>query len=80
MMREMTGMIKYVVCPDFVISQTDGDRHWISASALIRLHGLNPKECLIVDKNRPETYLGREHLIVELPNFYPRYGGEYLNG
>ena len=69
--------IKYVVCPDFVISQNDGDRHFVDAPTLMRLHHLKPVECIVVDMRRPETCLGRLEQIESLPHFFPRYGGEY---
>ena len=70
-------MVKYVVCPGYVVSQNDNDRHFVSADQLMRLHKLNPKECIIADARFPETYIGREGLIQSLPNFYPRCGQEY---
>jgi len=69
--------IKYVICPDYVISAADGQLHWVSEVRLMSLFNLNPKECIIADSRRPETFRGRERLIESLPNFYPRYGGEY---
>jgi hypothetical protein len=71
--------IKYVICPDYIISKYDGDCHWISADVLMKLHRLNPQECIVADSRRPATYIGRRELIETLPNFYPRYGGEYIN-
>ena len=71
-------MIKSVVCPDYVISQNDGQRHWVDAHSLMRLHQLNPKECIVVDMRCSETYVGRVELIESLPHFFPRFGGEYI--
>jgi hypothetical protein len=38
---------KYLVRPGHVTSFEDGDRHWISAPALIRLYNVDPHECVI---------------------------------
>lgn len=34
----------YVVCPGYVISETDGDKHYITGQMLIRLYELAPRE------------------------------------
>lgn len=38
--------IKYIVYPDWVTSQHDGDRHFIGLHQLIRLYRVNPSECI----------------------------------
>lgn len=64
---------KYIVLPGWVYSKNDGDRHFISGEQLIRLYGVNPKECLIV---REGQEVGRfrqaDQIILE-----PDYSGEY---
>ncbi len=40
---------RYYVCPGFVISQHDGDRHYVSVSDLMALYGVRDEECLIED-------------------------------
>lgn len=51
-------MKKYVLCPGFVRSRNDGDRHWISAPELARLYGVPIRECDVWDSRRPETLMG----------------------
>ncbi len=38
---------KYLLVPDYVWSDTDDDRHWISAAQLVRLYGVPLSECLV---------------------------------
>lgn len=45
-------MIKYAIFPDFVRSQTDGDKHFITAKQLMFLYGVHPNECFIVENNK----------------------------
>lgn len=63
-------MIKNVVHPGWVISQNDGDRHYITGAMLIKLYGLNPAE----------TTICREKLASHdnYTHYYPRYDGKYI--
>lgn len=36
---------KYVLCPGFVKSNTDGQTHYIDALVLASLYGVHPREC-----------------------------------
>jgi hypothetical protein len=45
-------MKKYVVVPGYVISQYDGEKHFIDGWRLIDLYGVDPDECLMIDLNR----------------------------
>lgn len=36
---------RFVLHPGEVISEADGDRHWIGYHRLIDLYGLNPRHC-----------------------------------
>lgn len=38
--------VKYVLFPGWVTSTHDGQRHWVSASDLVRLYGVNRAECV----------------------------------
>jgi hypothetical protein len=67
---------KYALYPGYVISQYDGDRHFISASQLAELYGVNFNECVIVDKSRPESMVMRGHTSDLIPLF-PRMDGKY---
>jgi hypothetical protein len=61
---------KYLVKPGYERSKNDGDKHWISADTLIRLYGVNPKECIRSQFNGEQD---PQDLIV----LRPRYDGNY---
>jgi hypothetical protein len=62
-------MIKYCMHGGWVKSRHDGDQHYVSAVRLIRLYGLDPKECVVSIKQ----FMEREDLI----HLHPRYDGNY---
>lgn len=62
---------KYVVTPGYVISKTDGDKHYISYNRLIALYNVDPKECVVYLKHR-FNYEGM-HILS------PRFDGNYPN-
>ena len=68
-------MKKYLLMGGYIISKSDGDRHFISANQLRNLYKLDPEECYFADQTRPETFecFQRE----ELTELYPRYDGNY---
>lgn len=41
-------MKRFALFPGHVVSQRDGDRHYIGGVQLARLYGLNPAECVVV--------------------------------
>jgi hypothetical protein len=63
-MPDPTGAIsrpRYVLCPGWITSKSDGDRHYISAAKLARYYGVNLRDCLIeLPKQRlhPKFYTG----------------------
>lgn len=65
-------MIRFVLVPGEIESQTDGQVHRITSKQLARLYGVNPAEC-VVDTGR-EQDRGR---WLGLPRLYPRYDGQY---
>lgn len=62
---------KYLVVPGYTISRNDGDRHYISAPALMRLYGVSPLECVVLSLS--DRRLADQNLIV----LRPRYDGIY---
>jgi hypothetical protein len=54
-------MKKYAVHPGHVTSTWDGERHFVSTRKLIRLHKVNPSECVEVPFDDPVKYVGREY-------------------
>lgn len=65
---------KYLVIGGEVISRHDGQRHYVSAQQLVRLYGLNPSQCILVEEVDPSRAYGYRKGMVRL---YPRYDGDY---
>lgn len=70
-------MIKYILRPGYVRSQTDGQKHFITAHQLAFLYKVSMRECLIVNEDRDlKTYFfndkERDAMLL-----YPRYDGNY---
>lgn len=49
--RSVRELIRYVICPGYVRSQTDGDTHFIGARQLIELYNVGPHEFIIYPEN-----------------------------
>jgi len=61
--------MRNIIHPGWIISQSDGDRHYIGFVQLVRLYKLDPRTCYLVDG----TYGERE----DDKHFYPREDGNY---
>lgn len=68
---------KYLIVPGQVRSRSDGDTHYISAQELIRLYGVNPKECKIVEQQVLVNVDRLEKYYPGLIELRPRYDGKY---
>lgn len=68
-------MIKYIIMPGFVKSKNDGETHYISASKLIHLYGVNPKECYIVRDGEMESIPKSVSKTAKVLS--PKYNGDY---
>lgn len=72
-------MKKFMVCPGHIKSKNDGDWHYIGAFQLMRLYGVNPKDCVVAERDHP----GRSWASVPRANatnlirLAPRYNGDY---
>ncbi len=70
---------KYAVCPGWITSHNDGERHFIGAGDLMRLHRVNPAECIVLTDYHKQAHLagmGRD-LIGLYPQYdYPSREGE----
>ena len=64
-------MKKWLIYGDNVFSKYDGDKHYINPDELIRLYGLDPKECITVG------LFDRREGLPFLPILTPRYDGDY---
>ena len=71
---------KYVVCPGKVTSKNDGQEHYIGPMQLMRLYGVDSRECEIYEPAPwwPQSYYQeaekRQQGMIRL---YPRYDGDY---
>ena len=68
-----TKKTKYAICPGYIRSKTDGDRHYIGYNRLIELYQLNPKDCFLDEK---VNYIGLSPSD-QIIYIYPLYSGNY---
>lgn len=74
---------RYLVCPGFITSAHDGQRHWIKADELMMFYGVNPDECIIAPLPKIETIRQRDELTArveagELIALHPDSRGKYF--
>lgn len=66
---------RFLVIGDEVYSATDGQVHYVSARRLVDLYGLDPRECVLVDRDQ------RMGELLNLPQglrvLRPRNDGNY---
>ena len=67
--------MKYVLYSGYVISVNDGEKHFVPAHKLIKLYGLNEKDC-ILDKN-PNYLSGPMLQGIDYIVLGPRVRGDY---
>jgi hypothetical protein len=75
--------LKYLVCPGPVTSKTDGQLHSITASELMALYEVDPRECYIMPLmvGWPVSVREQERQKIEsmkLIRLAPRYDGKYV--
>ncbi len=63
---------KYLIRPGYVISQSDGQRHWIGPAQLMHLYGVRPAECVIEG-----TPSARGYSPTALVLLAPKSSGDY---
>lgn len=56
---------RFLVRPGHIGSLNDYDVHYISARQIMNLHGVDPRECVVLDPQRPASL--------------PGYSDEYLS-
>lgn len=76
--------VKYLICPGEVISQTDGDIHFVSANQLMRLYKVRPDQCIVLPDVSPEPPRNNYRQLLlrrakrgELKALRPSYTGNY---
>ncbi len=67
-------MKRYAVFPGYVRSSTDGQDHYLNGPRMMRLYGVDPRECIIV--RGPLGRVGLE-LVDSLIELRPRQDGDY---
>lgn len=72
---------RYLVCPGFVTSRTDGHDHYLSAGRLMQLYGAPPALCTVLLHWTTDRVRRREQLDQlargEFVALSPRYDGDY---
>lgn len=75
---------RYLLCPGFVRSRTDGQQHFIHARQIAFLYGVRWDECVVLPSgwDDPAEERHRENLLArarrgELIALHPRYDGNY---
>lgn len=66
--------------PGYVISRSDGQRHYVSADALRRLYGVLKGECVIFPQDNDTEADIRRRIWIDPPGAIqlgPRYDGDY---
>ena len=68
-------MTRYVLHPGYVTSRTDGDRHYIGSSDLLRLYGVDPRAhtLTLADHIDHRCYRARDGDV----HLHPRFDGNY---
>lgn len=69
---------RYVICPGWVGSASDGDRHYIGWQELVRLYGVHPDKCVVYEPAPwwPQS-LYRFRFPPHLIRLGPRRDGDY---
>lgn len=73
-------MVKYILCPGYIISNYDGQQHYIGAMQLARLYGVDLRECEIYEPAPwwpTSFYKWAEECHRDLIKLRPRYDGDY---
>ena len=71
---------RYVLCPGYVRSRNDGQRHYVGPMDLARLYGVRIEQCEIYEPAQwwPESYYRMaEERIRGLIKLAPRWDGNY---
>ena len=74
-------MKKYLVIADYVYSQNDGDRHFITCNQLMMLYGVREEECICAENSVRGRYSPPLECIRErnpgIIDLRPQYNGDY---
>lgn len=64
--------LNIALCPGTIMSQNDGDIHYIGANQLASLYGLDIKKCKVIGHQEASSFKSKGYLIL-----YPQYDGDY---
>lgn len=67
------GKIKYYICPGEIHSKSDGDIHYVGAKELMRLYGVSPDECKVIDSKESAWGLDWSAAIALRPDYTGKY-------
>lgn len=73
LLKVIYSMKKYVVVPGFVVSKSDGQKHYIGIAQLIRLYGVPASECC--PDHAPDGLSSEDK--ARLIYLRPQYDGNY---
>lgn len=72
----MEEMIKkYIAVGGYIVSHTDGQKHYIPSHKVAKLYNVNPEECCVVDSENEIMNLPKGLIVLR-----PRYDGNYKLG
>ena len=63
-------MKKYIIYSGYVTSKTDGQEHFVSCKELVKLYGVNIKECCLIPFGQERSFFlgsGNKNLIKLFP-------------
>ena len=66
---------KYLLVGGLVVSQSDGDAHYVSAHRLQRLYGLRSKQCVLADGDLAASLIQKAR--PDIITLRPRTNGDY---
>ena len=66
---------KYVCFGGCIISQSDGDEHYISAHRVAELYKVNPAECILIEWDERNLVVGLNFKKYKILN--PKKNGNY---
>jgi hypothetical protein len=64
---------RYVLCPGWITSKNDGQRHFIDAGQLAHLYGVRLNNCLIRHGSTLRGANSQNKVFL-----YPRFDGDYI--
>lgn len=63
--------IKYVLCPGYVTSKNDGQRHYVGYHELTNLYGVELRECVVFEPGDGWSQMRLARAISELAQDHP---------